>query len=110
MARVAFDALRNFHYDELEIILDGDLAGEVVSSIRFSGENSGEPLDLGPIAQVPGVGNVSVRGVPFNFNVQVTAPFRRLAQTAASVSDPGVILERAEGVNEEVDPPPAEQR
>lgn len=110
MARVAFDALRDFHYDELEIILNGDLAGEVVSSIRFSGENSGEPIDLGPITQVPGVGNVSVRGVPFNFNVQVTAPFRRLAQTAASVSDPGVILDRANGVNEEVDQPPPAPR
>lgn len=110
MARVAFDALRDFHYDELEITLNGDLAGEVISSIRFSGENSGEPIDLGPITQVPGVGNVSVRGVPFNFNVQVTAPFRRLAQTAASVSDPGVILDRANDLNEEVDPPAPEQR
>ncbi len=110
MARVAFDALRDFHYDELEIILNGDLAGEVVSSIRFSGENSGEPIDLGPIAAIPGIGNVSVRGVPFDFNVQITAPFRRLAQTAASVSDPGVILDRANGVNEEVDPPPPAPR
>lgn len=109
-ARVAFDALRSFHYDELEITLDGDLGGEVISSIAFSGENTGAPLDLGPIAPVPGLGNVSVRGAAFDFNVRVTAPFRRLAQTAASVSDPGVILDRGreqDGEQEVDQTPPA---
>ncbi len=111
-ARVAFDALRSFHYDELEIRLDGDLGGEVVSSINFSGENTGAPIDLGPIAPVPGLGNVQVRGVPFDFNVTITAPFRRLAQTAASVADPGVILDRGreQGEDEPVDRPPVEPR
>jgi translocation and assembly module TamB len=109
-ARVAFDALRSFRYDELEIRLDGDLGGEVISSINFSGENTGAPIDLGPIA--PGLGNVQVRGVPFDFNVTVTAPFRRLAQTAASVTDPGVILDRgrAQDQNEPVDRTPVEPR
>ncbi|MEQ1618173.1 MAG: YdbH domain-containing protein [Terricaulis sp.] len=104
-ARIAFDALRSFHYDELEITLDGDLGGEVISSITFSGENTGEPVDLGPIAPIPGLGNVQVRGVPFDFNVRVTAPFRRLADTAASIADPGMILDRgqAQEENEPVD-------
>lgn len=104
-ARVAFDALRSFRYDALEIHLSGDLSDEVVSSIQFSGENAGRPVDLGPIA--PGLGNVSVRGVPFRFNVQVTAPFRRLAQTAASIADPGSVLERSRNQGREpaeVDP------
>ena len=95
-AQVAFDALRSFHYDELTLTLDGDLSGEIISQIAFSGENTGQPVDLGPIAPIPGLGNVSVRGVPFDFNVTVTAPFRRLAQTAASFTDPGAILGRAQ--------------
>ena len=99
-ARIAFDALRSFRYDSLMLTLDGDISGEVVSSIEFSGENSGRPVDLGPIAPVPGLGSVSVRGVPFDFNVRVTAPFRRLAQTAASITDPGLILDRARGEEE----------
>ena len=109
-ARIAFDALRNFHYDELAITLDGDLGGEVISSITFSGENTGEPVDLGPIAPIPGLGNVQVRGVPFDFNVRVTAPFRRLADTAASIADPGIILDRSGGAAEPVDPPPPTPR
>ncbi|MGE0184401.1 MAG: YdbH domain-containing protein [Hyphomonadaceae bacterium] len=113
-ARVAFDALRQFRYDVLALTLDGDLGGEVISSIEFSGRNTGEAVDLGEIAQVPGFGNVTVRGVPFDFNVRITAPFRRLAQTAATISDPTSLLDREEeededGADEPVDPtaPPA---
>jgi hypothetical protein len=82
------------------------LNGDVVSSIEFSGRNSGRPVDLGPIAPVPGLGRVTVRGVPFDFNVQVTAPFRRLAQTAASITDPGALIDQAqpEQAEEPVDP------
>jgi hypothetical protein len=109
-ARIAFDALRSFHYNELLLRLDGDLNGEVVSAIEFSGENRGRPVDLGPIAPVPGVGDVSVRGVPFLFHVRIAAPFRRLAQTAASVADPGLILNpRPEEEEPETRPPEVDQ-
>lgn len=105
-ARIAFDALRSFRYDSLSLTLDGDLNGEVISSIEFSGENSGRPIDMGSVAPIPGLGNVRVRGVPFNFNVRVTAPFSRLAQTAATITDPGSLLDqrRNEEAEEEVDP------
>jgi hypothetical protein len=111
VSRIAFDALRSFRYDSLSITLDGDLNGDVVSSIEFSGRNSGRPVDLGPIAPVPGLGNVTVRGVPFEFNVHVTAPFSRLAHTAATITDPGALIEqtRREQPPEPVDvdtPPP----
>jgi hypothetical protein len=98
-ARIAFDALKRFRYEALSLTLDGDLNGEVVSSIEFSGRNAGEAVDLGEIAPVPGLGRVTVRGVPFDFNVRITAPFRSLAQTAASITDPGAIINRANGAN-----------
>ncbi|MBC7767572.1 MAG: YdbH domain-containing protein [Phycisphaerales bacterium] len=106
VSRIAFDALRSFRYDSLSLTLDGDLNGDVVSSIEFSGRNTGTPVDLGPIAPVPGLGSVTVRGVPFNFNVRVTAPFRRLAQTAATITDPGSLINQQGNVDEEelVDP------
>jgi hypothetical protein len=94
-ARVAFDALKSFRYDDLNIGLNGDLSGELVSSIQFSGHNSGRPVDLGDIAPLPGVGNVTVRGVPFAFHVTLTAPFRSLAETAASIGDPAALLHQA---------------
>jgi hypothetical protein len=82
------------------------LNGDVISSIEFSGRNFGRSVDLGPIAPLPGIGRVMVRGVPFEFNVRVTAPFRRLAQTAATITDPGALLEqsRRDEAREPVDP------
>lgn len=106
VSRIAFDALRSFRYDALSLTIDGDLNGDVISSIDFSGQNSGRPIDLTPIASIPGVGRVTVSGVPFDFNVRVTAPFRRLAQTAATITDPGSLIDqgRAEETQEPVDP------
>ncbi len=113
-ARIAFDALSSFRYDSLSLTLDGDLNGEVVSSIEFTGHNSGRPVDLGPVAPIPGLGRVTVRGVPFAFNVRVSAPFRRLAQTAATITDPGSLLNQRENQEEpeqeQVDPAPPATR
>ncbi|MEZ5957126.1 MAG: YdbH domain-containing protein [Hyphomonadaceae bacterium] len=112
ISRIAFDALRSFRYDQLSLTLDGDLNGDVISSIEFSGQNSGRPVDLGPIAPVPGLGRVTVHGVPFEFNVRVTAPFRRLAQTAATITDPGALINqsRENEQQEPVDPDTPSQR
>ncbi|MBS0385951.1 MAG: YdbH domain-containing protein [Proteobacteria bacterium] len=107
-ARIAFDALKSFSYDDLHIALNGDLSGEIVSAIQFHGHNSGRPVDLGPIGAVPGLGHITVHGVPFAFQVQVTAPFRSLAETAASLSNPNAILTRAR--NAEPAPQPVDQR
>jgi hypothetical protein len=102
--------LRNFRYDALSLTLDGDLNGEVVSSIEFSGHNQGGAVDLGDIAPIPGVGAVAVRGVPFDFNVRISAPFRSLAQTAATITDPSVILNRAQEDDEEEIPGAADEQ
>jgi len=106
VTRVAFDALRDFRYEALGLTLNGDLNGEVVSDILFSGENVGEPIDLSSIADLPGVGRVTMLGVPFRFNVKVTAPFRRLADTAATIINPGSLINRQTPAPQEVDPPP----
>ncbi|MEQ1492218.1 MAG: YdbH domain-containing protein, partial [Terricaulis sp.] len=106
ISRIAFDALRSFEYDQLSLTIDGDLNGDVVSSIDFSGHNSGRPVDLGPITPIPGIGRVTVRGVPFDFNVRITAPFSRLAQTAATITDPGALIRQGQApqAQEPVDP------
>lgn len=102
--RVAFDALRDFRYEVLSLTLNGDLNGEIISDIEFTGENVGEPIDLSPIATLPGVGRVTMVGVPFRFNVKVTAPFRSLAQTAATIINPGSLIDPDRLRQEEVDP------
>jgi hypothetical protein len=93
-ARMAFQALTNFHYDNLTLSLNGDLNGEIVSAISFSGRNNA-PTQLGEGSPIPGLGNVRIAGVPFAFNVRVTAPFRSLADTAAGLSDARTAIDSA---------------
>ncbi|HWA00980.1 MAG TPA: YdbH domain-containing protein [Caulobacterales bacterium] len=95
-AEVAFQALKSFHYDNLEMTLSGDISGDVVTSVRFNGVNTGAPVNLGPISPVPGVGELRARGVPFRFNVTVTAPFRRLAESIGTVTNPRSLLHQTE--------------
>jgi hypothetical protein len=93
-ARMAFQALTNFHYDNLTLSLNGDLNGEIVSAISFSGRNNA-PTQLGEGSPLPGLGNVRIAGVPFAFNVHITAPFRSLADTAAGLSDARTAIDSA---------------
>lgn len=88
-ARLAFGALTSFRYDNLTLELNGDLAGDLVTAINFRGANRGN-LDLGG-----GPLNTSVAGVPFVFNVRVTAPFRQLGDMAAGAFDPRRAIEQA---------------
>ncbi|HVY84712.1 MAG TPA: YdbH domain-containing protein [Caulobacterales bacterium] len=112
-AEVAFDALKSFHYDNLALTLNGDISGDVVTTIRFTGVNTGKPVNLAPISPVPGVvGELHARGVPFRFNVTVTAPFRRLAEAASTITNPQSLLHQAQpqGQNPPVDQEPPAQR
>ena len=80
-ARLAFDALRKLRYKSLTLDLDGDLDGELVTQLRFSGTNEAQTtLGGGPLP-------IKATGLPFKFNVTVRAPFRALLGTAASFSD-----------------------
>jgi len=95
--QIAFDALKSFAYTDLVLELDGDLDGDIVSAIRFSGENV-EPIG-GIIAPgtipVPGIQRLTVTGWPFKFNVSVRAPFRRLVKTSDGIQDGRPIVDEA---------------
>lgn len=86
--KLAFDALKRLRYRSLSVTLDGDLDGELVTAIRFTGTNEA-PVE--PAAGVP----LRTAGLPFKFNVTVRAPFRRLLGTAASFSDAREIIKSA---------------
>jgi hypothetical protein len=89
-AQLAFGALRSFRYDKLSIDLDGELDGELVTQIAFTGVNRA------PIDQNAGPGTVKVVGIPFKFGVTVRAPFMALSRTAASFNDATGIIRGAQ--------------
>lgn len=78
---MAFDALKSVRYSNLAIELNGSLDGEIVSRVIFSGTNEA------PIETRKGLLGGLV-GLPFKFNITITAPFRSLVNSAQSINDP----------------------
>lgn len=96
-ARLAFDALKSMRYQRLMIELNGSLDGEIVSRIIFDGSNVSTEKKkrgglLGPLM-----------GLPFRFNISITAPFRGLVNSAQTFVDPMSVL-RQQGITPA--PPP----
>src|SRR3546814_20945285 len=86
MANFAFGALRSLKYDDLTIILNGDLDGEMVTDIRFGGVGQGEGASRNFLID-------QVAKLSFVFNVKIHAPFRQLITTATDFHDPTGVRE-----------------
>jgi len=87
IANFAFGALRSLEYDDLTIVLNGDLDGEMVTDIRFGGIGQGEGATQNFITR-------QVAKLPFVFNVKIQAPFRQLITSAKGFYDPTVYIEQ----------------
>ncbi len=87
-AKLAFDALKSIRYQNLTIALNGPLDGEIVSQINFNGINEA------PLSPPKSFIARQFIGLPFVFNIKVTAPFRSLLNTARTFQDPSLLLQR----------------
>ena len=100
---IAFQALRSLRYRNLELVMNGPLAGEMVTEVRFAGVSQGEGAKSNFLIR-------RLQRLPFVFNVRIEAPFRGLIDTAASFYDPKRLVERnlpalLEEQNKRADPP-----
>lgn len=86
-ANFAFDALKSLKYDDLTIILNGDLDGEMVTDIRFGGVGQGEGARQNFITR-------QVAKIPLVFNIKISAPFRQLITSAKGYYDPSLLIEQ----------------
>lgn len=91
MGRLAFDALKDLQYKCLTVLMDGAIDGEVVTQVAFNGVNRGE------LSSVPKAIAQQFVGLPFIFNIKVTAPFRGLINTARSFTDPSLLIHQHMG-------------
>jgi translocation and assembly module TamB len=91
MGRIAFDALKNLQYKCLTILMDGALDGEMVTNVVFNGVNRGQ------VGGAPSAFAKSFIGLPFIFNVRISAPFRGLMSTAQSFVDPSSLIQNSIG-------------
>lgn len=84
---LAFQALKSMNYRRLNIEMDGPLAGEMLTAIRFAGVSQGEGT----------YSNFLIRRLaklPFVFNVRIKAPFRQLIDSVQNYYDPKRLIER----------------
>lgn len=100
---IAFQALRSLRYRNLELVMNGPLAGEMITEVRFAGVSQGEGAKSNFLIR-------RLQRLPFVFNIRIKAPFRGLIDTAASFYDPKRLVERnlpalLEEQNKRADPP-----
>ena len=84
---LAFGALRSLNYRSLRIDMNGPLAGEMVTDVRFAGISQGKGAKSNFIVR-------RLQRLPFIFNVRIKAPFRGLLDSAQSFYDPRRLIQR----------------
>lgn len=83
----AFDALKSLRYRSLGIVMNGPLAGEMVTEVRFAGVGQGAGAKTNFILR-------RLQRLPLVFNIRIKAPFRGLLDSTASFYDPKRLIER----------------
>jgi len=84
MANFAFQTLRSLDYRRMEVSLDGDLGGEIVTKVRFDGVRQGKGAKRNFVTRQLG-------NLPIQMNVNVRAPFFALISSFRNMYDPSVL-------------------
>ena len=83
-ANYAFRTLRDLRYNRMEILMDGPLAGELVTQVRFDRISQGETAERNIVSRVIG-------DLPIELRINVRAPFYRLLTSFRSLYDPSAV-------------------
>lgn len=87
MGNYAFAALRSLDYRQMSVTLDGDLAGEIITSFNFDGIRQGEGTSRNFVTR-------RIAKLPIQFRINVRSEtFSQLAMIARGMSDPGSWLQ-----------------
>jgi hypothetical protein len=100
---MAFQALKSLRYRNLDIVMNGALAGEMITEVRFAGVSQGAGAKSNFLIR-------RLQKLPFVFNIRIRAPFRGLLDSVASFYDPKRLIARnlpalLEEQNKRADPP-----
>lgn len=89
MANFAFDALKSLDYREMRIGMDGAIAGEIVTRVRFTGVKQGAGTTQNFLTR-------RVASLPIQFNINLRAPFYQLITSFKSLYDPAYVKDPRE--------------
>lgn len=84
MANLAFDALRSLDYRQMMVTMDGDLAGEIITSVRMDGVSQGVGAKRNLLTR-------AVSGLPIRLDVNIRAQFYTLMSNLRSLYDPAAV-------------------
>lgn len=84
-ANFAFNALKSLKYRNLTIGMDGDIAGEIITEVKFSGLQQGDDASKNFITR-------QLARIPLEFNVRIQAPFMQLMSSAKSYYEPEILV------------------
>jgi hypothetical protein len=100
---IAFHALKSLRYQSLRVGMNGPLAGEMVTDVRFEGVSQGAGAKSNFVIR-------RLQKLPFVFNIRIKAPFRGLLDSAQSFYDPKRLIARnLPALLERQTPPPPVQ-
>ncbi len=85
MANFAFNALKSIRYRNLTIGMDGDIAGEIITEVKFAGLQQGDGASRNFITR-------QLARIPLEFNVRIQAPFMQLMSSAKSYYEPEILV------------------
>ena len=80
MANFAFEALRSIRYEQMEIGINGNLGGELVTEVRFRGLQQGSGAKRNFITK-------QLAKLPIQFNIRIEADFLSLIANLRSLYD-----------------------
>ncbi len=109
MANFAFDALKSMDYKYMTVGMRGNLAGDLVTDLRFTGIRQGQGTKQNFLTR-------RVARLPLQFNINIRAPFYQLITSIKGTYDPafvrdprtlGLVDARGRPVQSAAAPPPA---
>jgi translocation and assembly module TamB len=89
-ANFAFEALRSIKFDEMQIGVEGNIAGEVVTEVRFRGLQQGSGAKRNFITK-------QLAKLPLEFNVRIEAEFLSLFGSLRALYDAEYAAQRYKG-------------
>ncbi|MGB5484634.1 intermembrane phospholipid transport protein YdbH family protein, partial [Parasphingorhabdus sp.] len=85
MANFAFNALKSIKYRNLTIGMDGDIAGEIITEVKFDGLQQGDDASKNFITK-------QLARIPIQFNVRIQAPFMQMMSSVKSYYEPELLV------------------
>lgn len=85
MANFAFNALKSIKYRNLTIGMNGDIAGEIITEVKFDGLQQGDDASRNFITK-------QLARIPIQFNVRIQAPFMQLMSSVKSYYEPEILV------------------